>query len=227
MNYGFNRAGYGFFGQEMLDTSQRPGGFKLKRLDAQRFARQIDRMMNLCAWPFTLAQYNLISSHDEPRFLTMMGGDKRRLRLATLCQMTFPGAPSVYYGDEIGMEGGHDPDCRRAFPWDENRWDHALRADFKRYIALRKAHPALRSGDFVTLHAKDLLYAFARQSAEETVLIALNAGITPVEVALRMESLAPPDAVFTEAWTEAALPVNGGVLTLSVPALEGRVLIYS
>ena len=226
-NYCFNRACYGFFGQEALDTSQRPGGFKLKRLDARHFARQIDRMLNLYAWPFTLAQYNLISSHDESRFLTMVGGDKRRLRLATLCQMTFPGAPSIYYGDEIGMEGGPDPDCRRAFPWDENRWDHDLRADFKRFIALRKAHPALRSGDFVTLYAKDLAYAFARASAEETVVVAFNAGESPVEVTLRMENLVPPDAIFTEAWTENSLPVNGGLLTLSVPPLEGRVLIYS
>ena len=227
MNYGFNRACYGFFGQEALDTSPRPGGFKVKRLDARRFARQIDHMLNLYAWPFTLTQYNLISSHDEPRFLTMMGGDKRRLRLATLCQMAFPGAPSVYYGDEIGMEGGHDPDCRRAFPWDENRWDHALRAGFKRYIALRKAHPALRSGDFVTLYAKDLAYAFARTSTEETVVVAFNVGTTPVDVTLHIENLVPADAVFSEAWTEAQLPVNNGALTLSVPPLEGRVLIYS
>jgi cyclomaltodextrinase len=227
MNYDFNRACQGFFGQELLDTSQRPGGFKLKRLDARRFARHVDRMLNLYAWPFTLAQYNLISSHDEPRFLTMVGGDKRRLRLATLCQMTFPGAPSIYYGDEIGMAGGPDPDCRRAFPWDEARWDHELRADFKHYIALRKAHPALRSGDFVTLYAKDLAYAFARTSAEETVVVAFNVRAEPVGLTLHMETLAPPDAVFTEAWSETQLPLNEGALVLSVPPLEGRVLIYS
>ncbi|MGC9394619.1 MAG: glycoside hydrolase family 13 protein [Anaerolineae bacterium] len=227
MNYAFNRACLGFFGQELLDTSQRPGGFRLKRLDARRFARQVDRMLNLYAWPFTLAQYNLISSHDEPRFLTMVGGDKRRLRMATLCQMTFPGAPSIYYGDEIGMEGGPDPDCRRAFPWDEARWDRELRADFKRYIALRKASPALRNGDFVTLYAKDLAYAFARTSAEETVVVAFNADTAPVEMTLRMKILTPPDAVFTEAWTEAQLPLHEGTLVLSVPPLEGRVLIYS
>jgi len=227
MNYAFNRACYGFFGQDVLDTSERPGGFKLKRLDARHFAREIDRMLNLYAWPVTLAQYNLLSSHDEPRFLTMVGGDKRRLRLATLCQMTFPGTPSIYYGDEIGMEGGPDPDCRRAFPWDEHRWDHDLRADFKRYIALRQAHPALRGGDFVTLHAKDLTYAYARVSAEETVVVAFNVDEAPVELALRLENLAPPDAVFTEVWTEEQLPLTGGTLTLSIPPLEGRVLIYS
>ncbi|MEJ2753983.1 MAG: hypothetical protein P8169_15110, partial [Chloroflexota bacterium] len=51
MNYGFNRACYGFFGQETLDTSQRPGGFKLKRLDARRFARQVDRMLTSMPGP--------------------------------------------------------------------------------------------------------------------------------------------------------------------------------
>ncbi|MEJ2753984.1 MAG: alpha-amylase family glycosyl hydrolase [Chloroflexota bacterium] len=157
----------------------------------------------------------------------MVGGDKRRLRLATLCQMTFPGAPSIYYGDEIGMEGGPDPDCRRAFPWDEARWDHELRADFRRYIALRKAHPVLRSGDFVTLYAKDLAYAYARTSDEETVVVAFNVGALPVDLTLQMETLVPPTATFTEAWTETQLNMNESALTLSVLPLEGRVLIYS
>lgn len=226
MNYGFNRACYGLFGQDTLDVSQRPGGFKLKRLDARRFARQVDRMLNLYAWPVILAQYNLLSSHDEPRFLMMVGGDKRRLRLATLCQMTFPGAPSVYYGDEIGMEGGSDPDCRRAFPWDEHRWDHALRDDFKRFIALRKAHTALRSGDFVTLHAKDLVYAFARTNSEEVVVIALNAGTTPADALISLQDLVPADAVFIEAWSGERFPLIGGRITLTVGPLDGRVLVY-
>ncbi len=226
MNYGFNRACYGLFGYEALDITQRPGGFKLKRLDARHFARQIDHLLNLYAWPMTLAQYNLISSHDEPRFLTMVGGDKRRLRLATLFQMAFPGAPSVYYGDEIGMVGGADPDCRRAFPWDESRWDHDLRADFKRFIALRKAHPALRAGDYVTLYAKDLAYAFARTHAEEVVVVALNADTTPVNVPINLASIAPADAVLTEAWTETQHPLTGGALTLPIGPLEGRVLLY-
>jgi glycosidase len=59
-----------------------------------------------------------------PRFLHECDGDGRRLRLATLFQMTMPGAPSLYYGDEIGMTGGGGPDNRRTFPWDDRaRWD--------------------------------------------------------------------------------------------------------
>jgi glycosidase len=92
--------------------------------------------------------------------------------------MTLPGAPCVYYGDEIGMEGGHDPDCRRAFPWDESRWDQHLLAFFRRAIALRHNHRALRRGHYVRLHADDQhnVYAFARRGEQETLVVVLNNG---------------------------------------------------
>jgi cyclomaltodextrinase len=68
-------------------------------------------------------QLNLLDSHDTPRFLSLAGGDRSALRLATLIQMTLPGAPCIYYGDEIGLEGREDPDCRRSYPWDPARQD--------------------------------------------------------------------------------------------------------
>ena len=72
------------------------------------------------------------------RFLSLARGDKSAIRLATLFQMTYPGAPSIYYGDEIGMTGGHDPANRGAFPWHQHEtWDTELLHDFQRFIALR------------------------------------------------------------------------------------------
>ncbi len=227
MNYPFNRACLGFFGGSALDVRARPGGFRLKRLDAKNFARQIDRMLNLYAWEVTLAQFNLLSSHDEPRFLTLVGGDKRRLRLATLFQMTFPGAPSLYYGDEIGMEGGNDPDCRRAFLWETRRWDSELLEDVRRAIALRRAHPALRRGSYATLYAKDQVYACARQLAEETFVIILNAGEGQAEVALELGTLVPPEATFTEVWSGENVSLVQGRFSLTVAPMSGQVLEYS
>ncbi|MEA3397094.1 MAG: alpha-amylase family glycosyl hydrolase [Chloroflexota bacterium] len=227
MNYPFNRACLGFFGGSALDMHARPGGFRLKRLHAKNFARQIDRMLNLYAWEVTLAQFNLLSSHDEPRFLTLVGGDKRRLRLAMLFQMTFPGAPSLYYGDEIGMEGGDDPDCRRAFLWETRRWDHELLEDVRRAIALRRAHPALRRGSYATLYAKDRVYAFARQLAEETFVIILNTGEEQAEVALDLGTLVPPEAIFTEVWSGENVSLVQGRSSLLVAPMSGRVLEYS
>jgi len=67
----------------------------------------------------------------------MMSEEKKALRLAFLFLMTYPGAPCVYYGDEIGMEGGRDPENRGTFPWDESQWDHSLRNDIKKFICIR------------------------------------------------------------------------------------------
>ena len=70
------------------------------------------------------AQYNLIGSHDTPRARTVLAGDLAALRLAILLQLTLPGAPSIYYGDEIGLPGTNfDPDTRRTIVWDRrNTW---------------------------------------------------------------------------------------------------------
>jgi len=230
MNYGFNRACHGFFGGAWLDTSVRPGGFELVQLDGAGFSRAVTRLLKLYDWDVTLAQFNLLSSHDEPRFLTMVRHDRRRLRLATLFQMAFPGPPSIYYGDEIGMEGGPDPDCRRAFPWDERGWDHELWADFRRFVALRHAHPALRRGDFIELDVAPTTYAFARHDAGEAVVLAFNVGASPAELALDCQRLVPagqiePAPVAVEAWTGREVGLTGGVLRTTVPALDARVFV--
>ncbi|MGC9468206.1 MAG: glycoside hydrolase family 13 protein [Anaerolineae bacterium] len=228
MNYGFNRACYGFFGGPWLDVSARPGGYKLERLDGVKFGREVARLANLYDPEVTLAQYNLLSSHDEPRFLTMVRGDVRRLRLATLFQMTYVGVPSVYYGDEIGMMGGPDPDCRRAFPWDERHWDLSLRADFQRFIALRRAHPALRRGSFTPLHAEETLYAFARSYEQEVVIVVLNGGDAPKEVVLDLSEVLDRSGhgvELSEAWGEGKVQFESGKLRVTVPVLDGRVFV--
>ena len=106
---------------------------------------------------------NLLDSHDTPRFLSMVGGDTASLRLATLIQMTMPGAPSIYYGDEIGMSGEQDPGCRGAFPWqDEAAWDRELLAFISGAIALRNDHPVLRRGGYRTVAASGQVAAYLR-----------------------------------------------------------------
>ena len=86
------------------------------------------------------------------------------LRLATLFQMTYPGAPSIYYGDEIGMAGGHDPANRGAFPWHQtDSWNTELLHEFQRLIALRRERPSLRRGSFQFLWATGDVVAYARQ----------------------------------------------------------------
>jgi glycosidase len=137
------------------------------------------------------AQMNLIGSHDTPRFTTQVRGNVNRLKLAATFMMTYVGAPHIYYGDEIAMEGERDPDCRRPFVWDWEKDPRRVdvRAHYKRMIGLRNAHPALRTGDFRTVLADGKLFAYLRSDGKETFLVVLNAGTAPAEAALDLSSV--------------------------------------
>ena len=123
------------------------------------------------------AMYNPLGSHDTARFLTEAGGGKWRLKLAMAFQMLFPGAPAIYYGDEIGMTGENDPGCRGGMAWE--RQDADLLQWQKDMIALRKRHPALRRGAYSVIHAAGLIFAFERSLNGDRVRAIFNTGDEP------------------------------------------------
>lgn len=143
---------------------------------AAEFARHIYAVRRSYPPEANYAMYNLASSHDVPRFLTLCGGDRRRLLLAYAFLFTYLGAPAIYYGDEVGLAGGADPDCRRCFPWDGSLWDREILETLRRLARIRRDHPALRRGDFVLAEARGRLLSFSRLSDGEEVFVALNAG---------------------------------------------------
>jgi len=219
MNYPFSRTSLGFFGGERLDTTRRPGGFELKRMGANQFAGAIDHLLAQYEWEVTQVQLNLLDSHDMPRFLTLVGGDRDSFKLATLFQMTYPGAPCIYYGDEIGMEGEDDPDCRRAFPWDEVQWEHDMLAWFRRAIALRHDQPVLRRGRYLRLYADDErgVLAFARQMDSDTLIVVLNNGSTAYDVNVPVGGLFQEGVRLQDLW-------EGGVAWVTEGRIIGKVM---
>lgn len=225
MNYVFSRAAWGFCGGTSLEVAYRPGGFILRPLNGLKFAVAMDRLLSRYPWEVTLAQLNLLDSHDTPRLLNLFRGDRRRVRLAVLLLMTFPGAPCIYYGDEIGLEGGPDPDCRRAFPWDESRWDKDLLEWYRRCITLRHALPALRRGEFRRLYADPVVYAFARfLPSDPPVLVAVNAGESPASPAIPAQGLWADGTRLTDRIAGSVWSVAGGVVRPMIPPLSGLVL---
>ncbi|MDH7490023.1 MAG: glycoside hydrolase family 13 protein [Anaerolineae bacterium] len=228
MNYLFTMACLSYFVGGTLDVplAQQVWSYRdLRPRTLAEFAAEIDRILGLYHPEVNHVQLNLLDSHDTPRFLTLARGDESAFRLATLFQMTYPGAPCIYYGDEIGMEGGHDPDCRRAFPWDESRWNHGLRDYVKRCVALRKAHRVLRRGDFRRLLAQDDVYAFARTLGGEVMIVLLNAGRAPKQVALQLDATWGQDLAFKDVWSGEGFRASGSVLSgIRIPPREGRVL---
>lgn len=234
MNYPVTRACLGFFIGDALDQGMIANtGYSghVVTLDAAGFADTIDHVLSLYAPDITQAQLNLLGSHDTPRFLSLAHGDQRALELALLFLMTFPGAPCIYYGDEIGMMGGRDPDCRRAFPWPNGTgerphpWNLGLLESVRRMVALRKARPALRRGVFTRLYAAGQVYAFARQLDEETLIVVLNAGQQLARPEIPVAGLLPDDTLLEAVWGQGAAGVLGSQLQgVMVPPRSGLVL---
>jgi maltooligosyltrehalose synthase len=105
--------------------------------------------------------------------------------------MTFPGVPSIFYGDEVGVEGGKDPDCRRAFHWDENLWNHELHEWVRQLIEIRKEEESLRSGTFRIIQTghPESVFAAVRATRNECIMIAINPVSITQDVAISLDDL--------------------------------------
>ncbi|MEM6336433.1 MAG: glycoside hydrolase family 13 protein [Bacteroidota bacterium] len=184
MNYLFTQATLNFFGAKTLRDYNKES-VQSQPLNATQFAEKIDAMHGHYDWEINHVQLNLLGSHDTARALWIMGDDPTAYKLATLFMMAMPGAPCIYYGDEIGMSAADDPHCRQAFPWDDEAfWNTDIQNHIRQATRLRHEHPALRTGSFTALHAEDEVYAFRRQLDGTDVLVVFNAGTEPATVSL-------------------------------------------
>jgi glycosidase len=178
----------------------------------------------------TQAMMNLIGSHDTVRFLNQSDGDTRRLMLAAVFQMTYVGVPQIYYGDEVALAGGKDPDNRRPFPWDweqenERRTVHDW---YEKLIHLRHAHQALRTGRFETaLHEKQT-YGYWRSDQTERFLVILHNDDAPGKVSLQeLNGIKSSDWLFKNLFDDREWKVNAGETVLRLKPFEGLVLKVS
>jgi cyclomaltodextrinase / maltogenic alpha-amylase / neopullulanase len=185
------------------------------------------------------ALMNLLSTHDQARALHHLGWQaettdaaviaraKQRLLLAVFMQMTYPGAPAVYYGDEVGLSGGDDPFNRATYPWEDEGGtpDTALLAEFKKLTALRHAHPVLRRGRLLApLHVDEHLVVLAREHQGQWALTATNNSGDAKTVTVALPGNAP--ATWRDALApHAELAAGNGRIAITVPAIGGAVLL--
>ncbi len=188
MNYTVSWAAMSFCAHDTLNPNYKRQHLTLEPLDAAGIAKVIDDMHGWYDREINHVQLNLLDSHDTARALWVMSENTPALKLAVLIQMTLPGAPCIYYGDEIGMSSGDDPYCREAFPWqDEPAWDKNLLAYYSRICALRHAHEVLRTGNFETVSTEGHVWIFQRELAGDHAYIIINASSTPAKVNLKLE----------------------------------------
>jgi len=159
--------------------------------DTSGCAALLENLTRLYPYENVKAMYNLLGSHDTERALTALQDNVSRLRLAYAFLFAYPGAPAIYYGDEIGLTGGKDPYCRAAFPWDETRWNQELRGWVKFLIRLRKSHPVLRRGAYVHLIADNRrhCFAFARRLGDQSLLAVYNTGAVTRHLRVPVQSV--------------------------------------
>jgi len=177
---------------------------------------------------------NLLGSHDTARIITEFISHlphgltekeayqtaKDRLRPALIFQMTYLGAPMVYYGDEVGMTGGPDPGCRSTMGWVKDCHDQELFSLYKTLITIRHKHPVLKTGTFETLFADDHrgLYYYLRRNEQEIAIVVLNKHQELHGLVITLPQV-PPDIVFSDCSTGYSYPVSGNQLAL--PRVQG------
>jgi glycosidase len=139
--------------------------------------------------------------------------------------MAYPGAPAVYYGDEVGLKGDKDPDCRRAFPWDRQDWVPGLRDLVQELIHIRRERPELRRGAYqrICLDQRRGCYAFARTLGKKAVLVVMNAGATRRHVRFSVSDLGWKDGRIVEALLDRQeYIVSGDELSLTLDPWSAR-----
>lgn len=187
-NYALLRACLGFFGKGNInfDLAGIIGG--VRELSASDFSHEINRILELYSINDNL-QLNFLSNHDIARYISVCNNDINSVKLSILFQMTFPGIPIIYYGDEVGMEGGSEPDCRRAFSWDHTDWNHEILDYYKKCIQLRKQYQAIREGKYIAIESENNVFLFCRSHSHEHLLMLFNTNNDTKTVELNLKKL--------------------------------------
>jgi glycosidase len=204
--------------------------FIKEAINAVEFNQQLYSFRQTYSDSINYFMFNLLDSHDVPRFLTLCGGNVKKMKLAVVFLMTYIGAPVIYYGDEVGMMGGEDPDCRRTMIWNKNQQNIDLLNFYKKIIKLRKESLALRRGNFKCLYQQGGLYCFSRQLNEEKIIVALNNSVKNEEIDFSLPGIKDRNSlrikdIFDS--TNSSFVIDQNELSIKVPANNFRMLSVS
>jgi alpha-glucosidase len=193
MNYsGFLRPAWSWLRAETLPEKLRASFWSmpvgLPRLSGGTAVATMRAFRAGVPWQGVLHSWTLLDSHDVARFRTVSGSRARHL-VGLGLQMTTPGVPMVFAGDELGLEGAWGEDARRTMPWDRpDAWDRVLLEDYRRLVALRRSSDALARGGIRYAHVSDDAIAYLRETPRERLLCLATRDDAP-PIALPLEAL--------------------------------------
>ncbi|HLA97597.1 MAG TPA: glycoside hydrolase family 13 protein [Anaerolineales bacterium] len=196
--------------------------------EVAQFASKLESNLKAYQRENAYAMYVPLGSHDTERLLSILNGDVVKAKLAYLFQFAYPGAPAIYYGDEIGMVGGKDPECRGAFPWDQRQWNAELRSWVKLLVSTRKRIPALRRGDYqhLLVDNRRRCFAFARTLGDSAVMVVMNISATRRHVRIQVSELGWEDGrILRNILEREEFIVSGDSVTITLPPWSGKWLM--
>ena len=248
MGYRFRNAILGFFGtvddkgfEDDGATDQPPSFFATKLISI--------REDNPDASYYTMM--NILGSHDTQRILWLLTpGERNRedrefnaanvaagtqlLKLATVVQMTTPGMPTIYYGDEVGLTGDDDPDDRRPFPWTGGGpfgvgGDQELREHYDDMIGLRRTHSVFRQGEMTFLLTDDAnrTLAYLMRAKNQLAIVAINRNDTPQQLVIDARGMVPDAVKLIDrlGTVPGTITAANGTVTIELPALSAAILM--
>ncbi|MBP7694652.1 MAG: hypothetical protein KA764_22205, partial [Anaerolineales bacterium] len=247
MNYRLRDAVLGFLAPQGFDA--KGFGDSGRQITAAEFLSRLASIREDYPDAAYFSLMNLLDSHDTERLLwtltpgaetraerefnaANLAAGKRAVRLAALIQYTLPGAPTVFYGDEVGLTGDDDPDDRRTYPWLDKggQPDQALFAHYQALARLRRTYPVLVNGSFRTLAAAGAdVAAYGRLAGNQAAVIVVNRGAAAQSLALPVAGFLPEgvalNAVYTVGSGDSAFTVAAGQLSGALGAHSALVLI--
>jgi glycosidase len=238
MNYRFRRALLGFLNEGGSDPNQGT----IRGLNPDQFNSILQSIKEDYPPPAYETAMNLVGTHDTQRILwALTPGERNRedkefnldnlaegkekLKLLAIMQMTMPGAPTIYYGDEVGLTGDTDPDDRRPFPWDDI--DADMLAHYQALTGLRNTHSFLRTGSFDRLytHNDDGAYAYGRKDATGAAVVAINRDTAAHGLTIGLAGYIPDGTVLTDALSGGTYTVEEGQISVVLDGRWGSILI--
>lgn len=193
------------------------------KIDAEEFDAKITMGLDKYSTRNAASMMNLLDSHDTYRLLNVANGVYNKVKLAVLFQMTFKGMPHIWYGDEIAMSGGKDPDNRRPFNWKyyKDKESVAIRNFYKQIIAIRKQNEEFINGGFKSILTDKNLYVFSRFLKDQESIIIINAGTSEKNITLTPDA---SEEKYIDLLSERDYNLQEGKLIINVPPMSGAVL---
>jgi alpha-glucosidase len=179
MNYqGFMRPFWNWINRNPEITGGFQGlPFAMPKIDGKQLVASIQEFNSSIPWRSLTASMMLLDSHDTARFRTVVMGDIEAHKSAMTMMLTYPGVPSIFAGDEIGLEGSWGEDARRTINWqDRGAWDIEFFEEVKELVKLRKTQDALINGGLRWVIVESDFIAYLRESKKQSLLVLISRG---------------------------------------------------